>query len=167
MAEDEGQVQVADLASTGLLSFYDRLRRRMTDFADQRTGRPGRGVLEVLLLAPDLFILLVRLSLDRNVPSESRRWILGALAYFLTPVDLLPEALLGPVGYLEDVVLASAVLSVALGPDLEPAAEAYWSGSQRLRRVLGEISAGAYNLLGHNLYVRVQRFLARRGIELR
>lgn len=155
-----------ELASTGLLSFYDRLRDRVTGFAQNRAGKPGRGVVEVLLLAPDLFVLLARLILDKRVPAPARQLILGALVYFLTPIDLLPEAFLGPAGFLEDVVLAAAVLSVALGADLEPIAEGYWNGSQRLRVVLRDISEVAYNVLGHNLYVRLQRLLARRGIRL-
>ena len=155
-----------DLASTGLLSFYNRLRERLANGAESRAGKTGRAVSEILLLAPDLFILLARLSLDRQVPASARRFIVGATVYFLTPVDLLPEAFLGPAGYLEDVVLAAALLSVALGPDLEPMAERYWSGSQRLRTVLRDVAAVSYNVLGENLYLRVRRLLARRGVRL-
>ena len=154
------------LASTGLLSFYDRLRERTTHAAEAKTGRPGRAVVEILLLAPDLFVLLLRLSLDKQVPFATRRLFIGALAYFVTPVDLLPEAFLGPGGLLEDVVLAAAVLSVALGPTLEPLAEKYWNGSQKLRVVLRDVSEGAHHLLGENLYRRLQRLLARRGVKL-
>lgn len=154
------------LASSGLLSFYDRLRERTTRAAEAKTGRPGRGVLEVLLLAPDLFILLLRLSLDDRVPADARRLFIGALVYFVTPVDLLPEAILGAGGLLEDVVLAAAVSSMALGPTLEPLAESYWSGSRRLRVVLRDLSEGTYHLLGENLYLRLQRLLARRGVRL-
>lgn len=166
MTEPSEPVVPGELASSGLLSYYDRLRNRVTDFAQRRAGKPGRGIVEVLLLAPDLFILLSRLILDNRVPAEARRLILGALVYFVTPIDLLPEALLGPAGLLEDVVLAAAVLSVALGPDLEAIADGYWNGSQRLRVVLRDVSDVAYNVLGHNLYVRLQRLLSRRGIHL-
>ena len=166
MTEPSEPVERGELASSGLLSYYDRLRNRVTNFAQRRAGKPGRGIVEVLLLAPDLFILLSRLILDNRVPAEARRLILGALVYFITPIDLLPEALLGPAGLLEDVVLAAAVLSVALGPDLEAIAEGYWNGSQRLRIVLRDVSDVAYNVLGHNLYVRLQRLLSRRGIHL-
>lgn len=154
------------LASSGLLSFYDRLRERLTDGAQSRAGKTGRAVSEVLLLGPDLFILLARLSLDSQVPAGARRFIVGATVYFLTPVDLLPEAFVGPVGYLEDVVLAAALLSVALGPDLEPMAERHWNGSRRLRVVLRDVADVAYNVLGENLYLRLQRFLGRRGVKL-
>lgn len=154
------------LASTGLLSFYDRLRERTTHAVENQAGKPGRTVVEILLLAPDLFILLLRLALDKQVPVATRRLLFGALAYFITPVDLLPEAFLGPGGLLEDVVLAAAVLSVALGPTLEPLAQRYWNGSQKLRVVLRDVSEGAYHLLGDNLYRRLQRLLARRGVKL-
>jgi len=154
------------LASTGLLSFYDRLRQRLTEGAQSRGGKAGRAASEVLLLAPDLFILLARLSLDPQVPTGARKFIIGATVYFLTPVDLLPEAFVGPVGYLEDVVLAAALLTVALGPDLEPMAERYWNGSRRLRVVLRDVADVAYNVLGENLYSRLQRLLARRGVKL-
>jgi len=154
------------LASTGLLSFYDRLRARLTTGAESRAGKAGRAVSEILLLAPDLFILLARLSLDPQVPATARRFIVGATVYFITPVDLLPEAFVGPAGYLEDVVLAVALLSVALGPDLEPMAERYWNGSRRLRVVLRDVADVSYNVLGDNLYRRLQRLLARRGINL-
>lgn len=166
MTELSESLEHGELASSGLLSFYDRLRGRVTGFAQRSAGKPGRGIVEVLLLAPDLFILLLRLILDKRVPSSARQLILGALVYFVTPIDLLPEAFLGPAGFLEDVVLAAAVLSVALSSDLEAIAEGYWNGSQRLRVVLRDVSDVAYNVLGHNLYMRLQRLLSRRGIHL-
>lgn len=166
MSEVERIPEESGLASTGLLSFYDRLRSRLTSGAESRAGRVGRTSTEVLLLAPDLFILLARLSLDPEVPPSARRFIVGATVYFLTPVDLMPEAFVGPAGYLEDVVLAAALLSVALGPDLEPMAERYWNGSRRLREVLRDVADVAYNVLGENLYLRLRRLLARRGVRL-
>lgn len=155
-----------DLASTGLLSFYDRLRVRVTRLVARRSGRLGSGVVETLLLAPDLFILLARLSMDSRVAASKRRFLIGALAYFLTPIDLFPEGLIGPFGYLEDVILAAAVLRMSLNSRIEPLAESYWSGSQRLRVVLGDVAEAAYGLLGPELYSRLRRLLGRRGIEL-
>lgn len=161
-----GGVTADALASSGLLSSYDRLRQRVTGAIEKRSWGGGRVVAEVLLLAPDLFVLLLRLALDSRVPADSRRFILGALVYFVTPVDLLPEALLGAGGYLDDVVLVVAVLSVALGSDLDPLAESHWSGSRRLRLVLRDVSHGADQLLGESLFRRLQRLLARWGIKL-
>lgn len=152
--------------SEGSLGFYDRLRNRITAYAERRAGRPGRQATETLLLAPDLFVLLARLSLDRQVPRETRRVLVGALAYFVMPVDLMPEGLIGPGGFLDDVVLVSLVLSQAFAGDLEPWTARYWNGSEKLRVVIGDVSETATQLLGRNLYGRLRRLLGRRGIRL-
>ena len=162
----ETGLETDELASTGLLSFYDRLRSRITLAVGGRSGRLGKGAIEALLLAPDLFILILRLSLDSRVPAQKRKFLVGALAYFVTPIDLFPEGLLGPAGYLEDVVLAAAVLRVSLQSELEPLAEQYWSGSQKLREVLGDLASAAFGLLGPGLYLRLQRLVRRWGVAL-
>jgi uncharacterized membrane protein YkvA (DUF1232 family) len=160
----DGHATIADEAR--LLRFYDRLRGRVVGAAGSRSPL-GRNAVEVLLLVPDVFVLLVRLAFDREVPAESRRLIVGALAYYLLPVDLMPEAFLGGVGFLDDVVLASAVLSHTLGGNLEHLAGRYWSGSHGLRTTVHGIAAAAHSVLGARVHERVRRFLAARGIELR
>ena len=161
------KVETADVEvlSSGLLSSYDRLRLRLVS-ALERQGRLGRAVSDPLMLAPDLLVLLVRLCLDRDVSPASRQLIVGALAYFLTPVDLLPEAFLGVGGILDDVVLVSLVLSHSLDAELEPLAVKHWSGSQELRVVLADAAAAGAALLGFNVYERLKRLLARRGIRV-
>lgn len=154
------------LPSTGLLSFYDRLRERILAAVERRGGRAGGAVAETLLLAPDVFMLLARLSLDKEVPKETRRLIAGALTYFLLPVDLLPEAVVGAGGYADDVILALLVLARSLGGDLEPWAEKYWSGPQSVRAVLRDVLSTAHAVAGTRLYGRLKRLLARQGVEL-
>ena len=159
-----------DLPSSGLLSFYDRLREKILRGVEKRSGRRGAKLTEdavrALLLVPDVFILLVRLTLDKEVPGSVRAMIGGAIAYFILPIDLLPEAFLGTAGYLDDLVLAVAVLAQAFGGDLEPYARKHWSGSEDLRVVIRDISETAQSLLGQNLYDRLRRLLSRRGIDV-
>ena len=169
-AEKESETALAagfENPSTGLLSFYDRLRERIVEVVERRGGKLPDGVVRLLLLVPDVFILLVRLTLDKEVPGRTRAMIGGALAYFILPFDLLPEALLGPVGYLDDLVLAAAVLAQSFSGDLEPYARKHWSGSEDLRVVLRDITQTAHALLGENLYGRLRRLLKKRGIELK
>ncbi len=161
----------ASLPSSGLLSFYDRLREKILQVVDKRSGHlDGKltdGAVRALLLVPDVFILLVRLALDKEVPGSARAMIGGAIAYFILPIDLLPEAFLGPVGYLDDLVLAVAVLAQAFGGDLEPYARKHWSGSEDLRVVIQDVSETAQSLLGQKLYDRLRRLLSKRGIVLK
>lgn len=149
-----------------MLAFYDRLRGRVVSAIEKRGGRLGRGAADVLLLVPDVFMLLVRLALDPQVPASTRGLIGGALAYFILPFDLLPEALVGALGYMDDLVLAAAVLTKALGPELEPYARRYWSGRQELRQVLEDVVTAGQSLLGENLVARLERLLARRGVSM-
>ena len=154
------------LPSTGLLSFYDRLRERVVAAVERRGGRLGGGLAEALLLAPDVFMLLARLALDKEVPKPTRAVVSGALAYFLLPADLLPEMALGAGGYVDDVILALAVLSQTLGGDLEAYAEKHWSGPQPVRTALRDVLGAAHALVGTSLYGRLRRLLRRRGIDL-
>jgi uncharacterized membrane protein YkvA (DUF1232 family) len=161
-----GQTDLALLPSSGLLSFYDRLRRRMVRFIEAKGGKLGHEASTALLFVPDIFIFLARLSIDREVPASTRAMIGGALAYFVLPADLLPELVLGPAGYLDDLILSVLLLSHAFGEELEPPAAKHWSGSKTLHRVLQDVLQSASRLVGNNLYDRLHRLLAKQGIDL-
>ncbi|HEX2224277.1 MAG TPA: DUF1232 domain-containing protein [Thermoanaerobaculia bacterium] len=166
---DEAFRSGTDMPSSGLLSFYDRVREKVLKAVEGKGGRGGKvgeGALKAILLVPDVFILLVRLALDKDVPTSTRAMIGGALAYFVLPVDLLPEAILAGAGFMDDLVLAAAVLSQAFGGDLEPYARKHWSGPDDVRVVLQDITESAQALLGHNLYGRLRGLLSRRGINI-
>ena len=149
-----------------LLGFYDRLRPRVLETVERRAGKLPEDVVIALLLVPDIFILLVRLMLDKEVPRRARILIGGALAYFISPIDLLPELILGPIGYLDDLVVGVAVVSQVFTGDLEPYARKHWTGRQDLRVVLHDISAAARTLLGPAVHERLKRLLSRHGIAL-
>ena len=84
----------------------------------------------------------------------------------MLPVDLLPEAFVGPAGYADDLMLAVAVLSQAFGRDLEKYTSKYWSGSDSLRTSVGDILATGHGLLGTDLNQRLRSLLASKGIDL-
>ncbi len=142
-----------------LLGFYDRLRRRILRTVEKRGGKLSANGVRVLLLVPDIFLLLVRLVMDRDVPAGTRALIGSVLAYFILPIDLLPEAILGGAGFLDDIVLATAVVTQAFGGELEPYARKHWSGPDDLRVVLREVSESAQGILGGRLHAQVQRMM--------
>ncbi len=169
-AEREADAAMASggehLPHRDLLSFYDRLRTRTLDTVERRAGKLPEDAIIALLLVPDIFILLVRLVFDREVPGRARLLIGGALAYFISPFDLLPEAILGPIGYLDDLVVAVAVLTQVFTGDLEPYARKHWTGRQDLHIVLHDINSAARSLLGPTIHDRLKRLLARHGVAL-
>ncbi len=164
-ARSAGEGELDTLPSTGLLSFYDRLRARIVRTLERRAGKLGPGVAATLLLVPDVFILILRLAIDQEVPKSTRALLASTLAYFVLPIDLMSEAVFGPAGYLDDLVIALAVLAQSFGKELEPYAEKHWSGPESLRTVLGDVLGSANSLLGSSLYSRVRGLLEKQGVE--
>jgi uncharacterized membrane protein YkvA (DUF1232 family) len=62
-------------------------------------------------------LLLYYVLQSPNVPIKAKAIIVGALGYFISPIDLIPDILLG-VGYTDDFsVLVGALVSVAMYVD--------------------------------------------------
>jgi uncharacterized membrane protein YkvA (DUF1232 family) len=104
---------------------YDRVRERIVP---ARPGPSASGGLDVLLFLPDLTVLLGRLLRDRRVPLAQKAVALGGIAYVLSPIDLLPALVLGPVGLLDDLFVVAACLSRLLNHVHPDVVRAHWSG---------------------------------------
>jgi uncharacterized membrane protein YkvA (DUF1232 family) len=104
---------------------YDRLRTRVI-----RTGEPGQssGVRDLLLLLPDFTVLLGRLLRDRRVPRRAKVIALFGIGYVLSPIDLLPALLMGPLGLLDDLLVVTAALSRLLNDVHPDVVRSAWSG---------------------------------------
>ena len=57
-------------------------------------------------------------ALDRDTPTYVRGILLGAVAYFVLPTDMIPD-LLGPLGFTDDASVIAAALT-AVGSHLRP-----------------------------------------------
>ncbi len=103
---------------------YDRLRERVVP------ARPGAvtGVRDLLLFLPDLTVLLARLLRDRRVPLVRKAVALAGIAYVLSPIDLLPALVLGPIGLLDDLFVVAACLSRLLNHVHPDVVRGHWSG---------------------------------------
>ncbi|MDZ4178483.1 MAG: DUF1232 domain-containing protein, partial [Coriobacteriia bacterium] len=78
------------------IDFYQRMRDSI------RTWLNGKGAnyrfARYLLAAPDLLHLLCRLTVDKQVPASEKAKLAAAIAYFVSPLDVMPEGLAGPIG---------------------------------------------------------------------
>jgi uncharacterized membrane protein YkvA (DUF1232 family) len=104
--------------------FYERVRSYV------RQPEPGAnsGFVELLLLLPDLAVLLFRLARDARVPFASKVIASLAVGYVLSPFELLPEIVLGPIGLIDDLVVVGLALSRMLNyvhPDI---VRSHWAG---------------------------------------
>ena len=90
--------------------FYQKLRVKIKKWIETRDRKDQRWA-EYILLAPDIFHLLCKLAIDPEVPASKKVKLGVVIAYFISPLDFLPEMILGPVGYLDDIALSAFVLN--------------------------------------------------------
>lgn len=144
---------------TDEVDFYRRLRIRMRRWLNGR-GADNRWA-EYLMFAPDLFHLLWKLSLDEDVPRSEKVRFAAAIAYFISPLDLVPEVLLGPAGYVDDIALAAYVLNGLVNRTGAEIVRRHWAGDADVLEVIRDILAAADEMLGSGLWRQLKR-LARR-----
>lgn len=152
--EEDIEVEIPEVEfSSGKANrFYDRIRNQIRETVENR-GATGKTA-EFLLLAPDLFILLFRLFNDPRVSAKNKAFLGSGIAYFFLPLDFLPEAVLGPVGLIDDVILAVYILNrMLIDTDEEILAE-HWSGDGNILTVIRRVLASAEKLVSKKIIDR-------------
>jgi uncharacterized membrane protein YkvA (DUF1232 family) len=140
--------------------YYQRLRRRLTDWLASKHGRAFRFA-DQLLLLPDLFHLMVRLGLDRRVPRELRVQAGSVLAYVILPLDLLPEAMIGPLGLTDDLLLIALMTRRLLASVPADVVLSHWAGRSDLLLTIRELFDVADEMVGERIWKRLQRLIGR------
>lgn len=136
--------------------FYDRMRTSIRNYLEKKGTVAGSSG-EYLLLAPDVFVLLWRLVNDGRVSSKHKVMLGSGLAYYLFPLDLIPEGFLGPIGYLDDLVFAVYLLNRML-IDTDPAIlREHWSGREDVLATIKKVLGAADNLVGKEIFGRFKK----------
>jgi len=135
--------------------FYQQLRVKIHKWAESKAGKSNKWT-EYILIAPDFFHLLCKLALDPEVPGKEKAKLAGAIAYFISPIDLIPEALLGPVGYVDDVALSAYVLNSIVNNTSPEVVQKHWAGESDVLEVIKRVLAVADQMVGSGLWKKVK-----------
>jgi uncharacterized membrane protein YkvA (DUF1232 family) len=138
--------------------YYRSLRKKIKNWIESKEGKENQWS-EYILWAPDLFHLLVKLSLDKNVPSSQKAKLAAAIAYFISPLDVIPEMILGPVGYVDDIALAAYVLNSVINKTDPLIIQKHWAGEADVLEVIKKILTAADRMVGQGLWQKVRRTL--------
>ena len=138
--------------------FYDRLRNSIRRYVDQKSGVLGKTA-DYLLLVPDVFILLWRLTTDSRVGSKDKVLLGSAVAYFIFPFDIIPEALVGPMGFLDDLVFGVYVLNKVVGTTDPAILREHWSGSDDVLATIQTVLNAADSLVGTNMAGKIKKMM--------
>ena len=83
--------------------FYDTLVENLETYTGEYESFIDYG--------PVLFKVLCDL-LNQDIDKSLKLPICGAIAYYVTPEDVIPEQIYGPYGYIDDIYLSSYVLKM-------------------------------------------------------
>lgn len=134
------------------LDFYQKLRTKIANYLQRKNFEYS----DVLLLAPDFFHLLIKLSLDPRVDSMKKAKLGLAIAYFLSPFDILPEAFLGPLGYMDDIALAAYILNDFINNNESELLYEHWAGQSDVLASIQNTVTLANRFLGEGLWKRIK-----------
>ncbi len=136
--------------------FYKKIRSKINSWIENSTGG-NKQWNEYILLAPDLFHLLTKLSIDKEIPESKKIKLFAAIAYFISPIDLLPEALVGPIGYLDDIALSAYVLNDIINNVDPKIVTRNWAGDKDILVLVKTILANANNFLGGRIWNKIRK----------
>lgn len=137
---------------------YKSLREKVENWARTDDGKESTWT-DYVLLAPDLLHLLLRLMTDHNVPVKEKAKVGAAIAYFVSPVDIVPDVIVGPSNFLDDVALAAYVLKGVLNHTNKEVVEKHWAGDRDLLETIQSIVDKAEAMVGLSVWNRLRKLV--------
>jgi uncharacterized membrane protein YkvA (DUF1232 family) len=135
--------------------FYLKLRKNISKWLEKKS-KLGHKWKEYILIVPDIFYLLVKLVQDKDVPQGKKVKLISAIAYFISPIDVLPEAILGPIGYLDDIAVAAYVLNDIINTIDPQIIRRNWVGEQDILYLVKNILANVDGMIGKGIWDKLK-----------
>ncbi len=109
--------------------------------------KQAKGFLKnVITLIPNFLKLLFRLFKDSRVPAAEKAFLLGAIVYVISPIDLIPDVI--PfIGQVDDLYLVSLTLLRLLNRTPAEVVRQHWEGGGDLARIVSRIAQAASFIL--------------------
>ena len=99
---------------------------------------------------------------DERVPVGEKAIALAGIAYLLSPLDLIPDLLLGPIGLADDLLVLAACLSRIVNYVHPDVVRSHWSGQGDALDVIQRVTDWSERLLTKRL---PQRLLSLVGLR--
>ena len=117
--------------------------------------REAKGFLRgTIMLIPNFLKLLGRLFKDSRVPMAEKAMVVGAIAYVISPRDLLPDVI-PIIGQVDDLYLIGLVVLRLLARTDDAVLQEHWDGRGDLVSIVNKIVRAAQYILPK----RMQRIL--------
>ena len=118
--------------------FYDTLIENLESYNGEYASFIDCG--------PNLFKLLCDL-LDYDIKKEIRLEICGAIAYYVVPMDVIPEQIYGPYGYIDDIFMSVYALRKVADEYGYEFLQEVWENDNNIKDVMDECYENALDVL--------------------
>jgi uncharacterized membrane protein YkvA (DUF1232 family) len=113
-----------------------------------------------------MMALFVRLMGDPRVSPSLKMEIAAASAYIISPIDLMPEAFMGPAGLIDDAIVGVIALNrvvKAMGQAGESVLREYWDGDQDILVVMKDLLDKADKFVSGPVWNGIVKFMQDSG----
>tara|TARA_B100002003_G_scaffold195566_1_gene185472 strand:+ start:91 stop:534 length:444 start_codon:yes stop_codon:yes gene_type:complete len=140
-----------------IVDFHDMLSAQISEWVNSNDGKRNKWT-KYLRYTPEILTLLCSLSIDKKVPVDERAKLAGALAYFIAPIDLIPEGLIGPSGYTDDITVAALVLNSIITKTGENLVKTHWTNNEiDIVYLIDGILTDAEKMVGEIIYTQLKK----------
>ena len=140
-------------------SFYKKLRNKIKKWAGKNKDNK---ILEYILLAPDLFYFFLTVLKDKDVHVDYKLKITAYLAYFISPIDIMPEMVLGPAGYLDDVLMGLLFLRTLLKELPYEYVEEKWPGDKEVLKNVSVMIDNIQTVIDSKVFRSVMSYFSKK-----
>lgn len=140
--------------------FYQSLREKVKRFTVERAPKWAQPLVPWLLAVPDFFVMLVRLTGDPRVPAGAKLIAGVTIAYFISPVDLIPDPL-PLVGEIDDLALGLFALEQIARLVPSGVVQEAWPGEGQVMELVREGTQLITRVLPAKMVAALQKVLRR------
>lgn len=139
-------------------AFYKKLRKKIDSWSKDKNCPDT--LKNIILLVPDLFYLLWKISLDPSLPQKYKAKVAYAIIYFISPLDIIPDAL-GPWAYIDDAFVAITTINTLINKLEQEYVQQFWYGDPNVLSNLQALVKECDNLLVFIVKELIPRALGR------
>ncbi len=139
------------------MNYYFKLREKIKNNVAKISE--NKSLPEVLLFAPDIFYLLINLMKDPEIPKSKKIKLGAVVAYFVTPFDMLPEALIGLFGYIDDIALSAFILNDLVNGVNPELIKKHWPGEENILDVIQKILSDSDKFINKNIISKLKKLI--------
>ena len=104
-------------------------------------------------------MLLFRLLRDPRVSGTNKLLVGVGVAYFVLPIDIIPESIVGPMGYIDDLILGVFILNRILTDTDAAVVREHWSGDGDVLVMVRRVLDAADRLASPRVLAKIRRIL--------